>query len=285
MSTEKKIDLDTLYPEQYCVENNCLSYKNFVKNSPEPVITSLCNFAPFIVSQVKHDDGAETTTKVKVSGISSSGKTLPTVEVSSDEFPSLNWVTKLWGFGCNIAVGSTVKDKIRYALQSTADDENVIVIFSVTGWKVIDGKYYFLMPDDDKHTVELPNKMSVYTMRRAYTEADLSWCSSFLDESLAPKEIIYPLLAFVFMSPLNTFMVAAYNCVMSPNIIDERTVDNARHLVSIMIKRYAEYEDIDRPLLLSLIDCIIVGECYTVDGEKTRDIRIVYNFVGEVDTD
>lgn len=52
-----------------------------------------------------------------------------------------------------------------------------------------------------------------------------------------------------------------------------------------MIKRYAEYEDIDRPLLLSLIDCIIVGECYTVDGEKTRDIRIVYNFVGEVDTE
>lgn len=49
-----------------------------------------------------------------------------------------------------------------------------------------------------------------------------------------------------------------------------------------LIKEYARYEQLDRPLLLSLIDKVIIGENYTVNGKKTRDIRIIYNFVGEI---
>lgn len=248
MSTEKKIDLDTLYPEPYCVENNSLSYKNFVKNSPEPVVTPLCNFSPFIVSQVIHDDGAETNTKVKVSGISSSGKKLPTVEVSSDEFANLNWVTKQWGFGCNIAVGSTVKDKIRFALQSTADDAECIIVFSVTGWKIIDGKHYFLMPDDDEHTVTLPNKMNGYTMRREYTEADIAQCYSFLEECLAPREIIYPLLAFVFMSPLNTFMREAGCEPKTVLMLVGKTGSKKSTLAALMLSFFGNFTASSLPL-------------------------------------
>ncbi len=49
-----------------------------------------------------------------------------------------------------------------------------------------------------------------------------------------------------------------------------------------LIRRYASFDDIDRPLLMALIDNIIVGETKDEDGEKVRDIRIIYNFVGEV---
>lgn len=49
-----------------------------------------------------------------------------------------------------------------------------------------------------------------------------------------------------------------------------------------LIKNYASFDDIDRPLLMALIDNIIVGETKEEDGEKVRDIRIIYNFVGEV---
>ena len=49
-----------------------------------------------------------------------------------------------------------------------------------------------------------------------------------------------------------------------------------------LIKNYASFDDIDRPLLMALIDNIIVGETKDEDGEKVRDIRIIYNFVGEV---
>ena len=40
--------------------------------------------------------------------------------------------------------------------------------------------------------------------------------------------------------------------------------------------------EIDRPLLVSLIDTITVGEVREENGEKVRDIRIKYNFVGEI---
>lgn len=63
-----------------------------------------------------------------------------------------------------------------------------------------------------------------------------------LSESRIHVGTIATLLNYI-PSELKKNMVAAYNCVMSPNIIDERTVDNARHLVSIM-DRYLEDEDV-----------------------------------------
>ena len=68
----------------------------------------------------------------------------------------------------------------------------------------------------------------------------------------------------------------------------ENTVhDSNREIANIecwieLIKEYAGYEQLDRPLLLSLIDKVIIGENYTVNGEKKRDVRIIYNFVGEI---
>lgn len=50
-----------------------------------------------------------------------------------------------------------------------------------------------------------------------------------------------------------------------------------------MIKEYVAYEDIDRKLLLALIDKIVVGERKEVDGKDMRDIHIIYNFVGNVE--
>ena len=41
-------------------------------------------------------------------------------------------------------------------------------------------------------------------------------------------------------------------------------------------------EDLDRELLESLIEKIEIGECEVIDGEKCRDVRIYYRFVGLV---
>ena len=62
----------------------------------------------------------------------------------------------------------------------------------------------------------------------------------------------------------------------------EQTEFNVQHWIDL-IKRYASFNEINRPLVMALVDKIIVGDTHIEDGEKVRDIRIVYNFVGEVD--
>ena len=205
METEKEIDLEHLYPKPYCVSDGCLAREVYKKDKAKPEIVQVCNFIPFMVSQVTEDNGAELSSRVKVGAIKN-GKRLPDVDISHEEFNGMGWITRVWGFGCNIAEGSSTKDKIRFAIQATADKADSVMIYTVTGWKKIDGKYHFLMPDDTAQTVKLPGKMSGYTMKRDYSATDIERSFSLLDCRLAPKEIIYPLVSFAFMSPLNCFL-------------------------------------------------------------------------------
>ena len=55
-----------------------------------------------------------------------------------------------------------------------------------------------------------------------------------------------------------------------------------REWVSLM-KRYMGATEVDRELLLKLIDKIVVGQKTTVDGEERQEITIHYNLVGTLD--
>lgn len=49
-----------------------------------------------------------------------------------------------------------------------------------------------------------------------------------------------------------------------------------------LIRQYKDADILDRDMLLRLVDRIEVGEARTVDGEKEREIRIHYKFVGDI---
>ena len=49
-----------------------------------------------------------------------------------------------------------------------------------------------------------------------------------------------------------------------------------------LIKKYVGLEELDRELLLKLVDKIIVGQKQTIDGVDRQEISISYNFVGEI---
>ncbi len=49
-----------------------------------------------------------------------------------------------------------------------------------------------------------------------------------------------------------------------------------------LIRQYRDIDTLDREMLLKLIDRIEVGEVHTENGEKVRDIRIHYRFVGYI---
>ena len=48
------------------------------------------------------------------------------------------------------------------------------------------------------------------------------------------------------------------------------------------IRRYATIQELDETVLNRLISRILVGEVKKVDGQKVQEVRIVYNFVGEL---
>ena len=49
------------------------------------------------------------------------------------------------------------------------------------------------------------------------------------------------------------------------------------------IRRYAAIQKLDEAVLNRLISRIVVGEVQKVDGQKVQEVRIVYNFVEEID--
>lgn len=48
------------------------------------------------------------------------------------------------------------------------------------------------------------------------------------------------------------------------------------------IRRYAAIEELDETVLHRLINKVLIGEVKKIDGQKVQEVRIVYNFVGEI---
>lgn len=204
MSDEKKI----IYAENYKIDNGCLCE---IRQTAKKVYErKLCNFTPWIVSEITVDDGVETSTRIRLAGIHASGHALPEIEIAAEELGTFNWLHKHWGIDCILETGSSVKDSIRYAIQTTATEADRQTVFTVTGWRKIHGQYHFLMPGDGEQTVSLAGKMQGYTMERCLKENDIGFLEDLLLKSpLAPPRILLTLLAFVFLTPLNHFLKLA----------------------------------------------------------------------------
>ena len=48
------------------------------------------------------------------------------------------------------------------------------------------------------------------------------------------------------------------------------------------IRQYATITELDETVLHRLINKILIGEVRKVDGQKVQEVKIVYNFVGEI---
>ena len=48
------------------------------------------------------------------------------------------------------------------------------------------------------------------------------------------------------------------------------------------IRQYAAIQELDEAMLHRLISRIVVGEVKKVDGQKQQEVKIIYNFVGEI---
>ena len=199
--------MEPIYAPTYRVVDGYLLETRNSRNGPYE--RKLCNFAPWIVSEITLNDGVETTTWIRLRGKHQSGRTLPEIEIPAAELSSFQWLAKHWGMDCILEVGQSVKDALRYAIQTTAQQAEKQTVFTVTGWRRIDGEYHFLMPGDKQHTVSLPGKMQGYTMASECSVSDVQIAAELLQSKLVPEEILWPLMAFTFLTPLNHFLKLA----------------------------------------------------------------------------
>ena len=241
-SSPDEIDL----PFPYAVEDNCLGYYTRKENKLEFV--ELCNFVPYISSQIIKYDGFEKTTRVNIAGFDSNGNPLPEKAVTNDEFDKLLWVRKIWGFNCNIVPGNGIKDKIRFAIQFTSNQAVRREEFSTTGWYKKDGEYVFLMPGDEKNNVQLLGKMQNYRFnRRELTEKEYADVFMLIG-NVAPNEIIQPLLSFAFLSPLNSFLHEA-NCEPKTVLmLYGKTGSKKSTLAALILSFFGRFSNTDLPL-------------------------------------
>lgn len=195
------------YAPRYFVRDNCL-YETGI-NKQGAYEKKLCNFAPEVRCEIAIDDGISAANWVRIGGVHQSGRTLPEITIPSNEVEGLGWIVKYWGMDCILEPGLKVKSSVWNAIQSTALNTEKITVFSTTGWRHVDRNWRYLLPGDEQYTVELPGKMHGYGMERSYDMLDIQTAASLLWQSVTPEEIILPLLAFTFLSPLNHFLKAA----------------------------------------------------------------------------
>lgn len=192
------------YPHPFKVIDGCLFKEVRTKNGSYD--QKLCNFLPCIVREVTVDDGAEETKRLLLGGVRQDGTPLPEIEIAGSELGTFNWLIDRWGADCVLEIGPNIRDSVRYAIQMTAPAAERRTVYEVTGWKKIDGEWRFLMLGGTGLTVRLPGKLGRYSFPETGTLEDLYLLAELLEHPPAPHEVMWPLLAYTFLSPLNCFL-------------------------------------------------------------------------------
>ena len=255
------------YPEPFKIMDGCL-YRE-VQSRNGSYDQKLCNFLPYIISEVTVDDGAEEVKRLRLGGIRQNGSCLPEIDVTGNELGSFNWLIEKWGADCILEIGSTVKDSVRYAIQQTAHDADRCTVYQVTGWKKIAGRWLYLMPGRDSPRVQLPDKLSRYEGAEEIDPEALPVLSYLLEHPPAPKEVIWPLLAFAFLTPLNHFLHAA-NC--EPKfvfLLQGRTGARKSSLAALFLSFFGCFTASDLPLSFRDTANSIIHNAFTLKDVLT----------------
>lgn len=168
----------------------------------------LANFVALITHETTKDDGVETKKEFVLDGITATGKQLPPASVPTARFAAMSWVLDSWGADANIFPGSTIKDKVRYAVQAaSAPLLKRNTVYTHAGWRGINGKTAFLYHGGaigvDGISVELGGSLSMYSLPPATGDVKEAAAASMEMLTVLPPRIAIPLLAHMYLAPLH----------------------------------------------------------------------------------
>ena len=191
------------YPEPFLLLPNGLYVHDSSRKEEEARFIS--NFLPIIDTVIEYDNGKTVEKNYLVKGFMVDGRTLPTVNVDASELLTLNWVVSKWDASCIIGTQYGAREKLRYAMQTTAVNAKRYTQCGYTGWKKTGGKWDYLLPGHPSCEVMLRGKLRSYFREDGATDSDYAILSGLIQVPLAPRDLLYPTLALVFLSPLNEF--------------------------------------------------------------------------------
>ena len=230
----------------------------------------LCNFLPYLTGEVTVDDGVEQSRVFRIAGIHESGQALPEIEVTVKEFEKTNWVLERWGADCVIEPGNSNKENVCCAILKTSKDSEKKSVYRTTGWKLIDGKWEYLLPNDGKHDVRLFGKLRHYEKAKKWSDLDLQTVWSMMKEKrFAPKEIIWTLIALVFLTPLNEFFRQVFYEPKFVMCLIGRTGTRKSTLAALFLSFFGRFSGTDLPLSFSDTLNSILTNIYTLKDVLT----------------
>ncbi len=236
---------EPLYPFPYKAEGGCLFMERVEKQ--EITQRKLCNFLLWITGECTRTDGVETKCFLRLRGVHSDGRPLPEIEIPAAELANFNWLPQ-WGMDCILAVGGNVKDHIRCAVQSTANSANRKEEYAVTGWQHIGDSWEYLLPGNANASVHLTGKLGRYAMSDHCSREDLLVLKELLECKAVSREVLLPLIAYVFLSPLVEFLRQA-GCVSKFVLfLVGKTGCRKSTLAALMLSFFGQFTSTELPL-------------------------------------
>ncbi len=197
-------EMTKLFPAPYYVKNNCLGFVKKTKDGE--VLVQLCNFVPRISCEVIYDDGEEERREYEILVRDENGNDLPKFRVPASAFGKMDWVSEKLPARCRLDVTGSVEKHIVNAMKGSSSHADQRSIYAHTGWVKRDGEYHFLLPGHPVCEVELEGKQANYGMFPETRESDLAYLGGMLELTFIPHDVLFPLLALTFLSPLNSFL-------------------------------------------------------------------------------
>ena len=181
------------------------------KKSYRPV----SDFLPVPVEDILYDNGIDQTRSYLIKGLKWKGgnvRVLPVARVKATDAGNMNWVADNWGFSANIfSPSNSNKDVLRSVMTAIGQRfAKRTTVYSHTGWRRIKGEWCYLHGDGavgaESVRVQLENGLSGYGLPdKKYNTISLSNAVLQLFR-VADENIMIPLFAVAFLSPLNEFL-------------------------------------------------------------------------------
>lgn len=173
-----------------------------------PVSRLLANWHAHIVCEVARDDGQDIVRKLVIQGRLSNGRKLPACEVDAAAFATMNWVIQHWGTQAIIVAGMGTRDRLREAIQWASENAASSVVYTHTGWRVLDGQRVYLTNSGalggEGARVELDGNLRRYALPTDLNVVNppdaMKTSLEFL--TVAPLSATVPIWGAMFLAPL-----------------------------------------------------------------------------------
>lgn len=200
--------------EYYRVEDGSFCYVKHLTNGGEEAVP-LCNFTAGIIENTTKDDGQNKELTFKIAGRLDNGAVMPTIDVTANDFNSLNWINGQWGSEPFLyAIQPSTKDHLRAAIFFASRQAVKKTVYRHLGWREIDGEMNFLFHGgaigNPKVKTEIDTSLTRYVLPQPEGSPLEAIKASLAFMQIGKREVTMPLWATVFLAPLSEILTPAF---------------------------------------------------------------------------